>query len=434
MKYIYISLIIGLFPLSLLAQDITYRSYKTNEYMAELKKDVNTLNKLSQLERDMNKTLRFIEYNFFTVPIVFHVLYENESQMISQEKLAEQVQILNEAFSNGSSESVTPIIQGKDRRNLEGYKLIREDTRVQFCFPAEDPQNKATTGINYESTSTSEWSDYYSMKDKKTGVKPWNTEKYINVWVVNLPDTVSGYAQMPNGPKELDGIVIDYSYISNIGNANSPYNKGYTLAHLMGNYLGLLPLWGSRPCGDDYVDDTPIHNAPNFDCPRVNHVSSCNGNVTEMTNNFMDNTFDACLEMFTAGQMRRIQKVLHPKGPRGKLGVDKKTQCADDLLFAANSREDMKKDEPNSLHKNTINIRPNPVSDAFYVQLQIDNTQKIEHCSIEVYSIGGQLVHQISRAVPQSEFTINVQDWIPGIYVVKAYLGNESFSKRVVVQ
>jgi hypothetical protein len=57
-----------------------------------------------------------------------------------------------------------------------------------------------------------------------------------------------------------------------------------TLTHLMGNYLNLYDLWNeSQPCADDYVDDTPIHNAPNGRFWQYRHVSTCDGSPVEMT-------------------------------------------------------------------------------------------------------------------------------------------------------
>ncbi|MEM6321312.1 MAG: zinc-dependent metalloprotease [Bacteroidota bacterium] len=458
----FIGLVLLLFPLLLSAQEkprTNYRFYKTIEYMATLKKDKSTFNQLSQVERDMKKTLRFIDYNFFTLPVVFHVLYENEAERVSEEKIYLQLEVLNEAFSNGGYETTTKLIDGKDRRKIRDFRTLREDTRVKFCLPAP-VKNVASeidlgvnVGINYIPTKVEKWEDFFSMKERKTGAAPLITDKYINIWVVDLPDGNSGFAQMPNGPKKYDGIVIDYAYINSIGrpdssNAESPYHRGHTLTHLMGNYLGLLPLWGEKPCQDDYVSDTPIHNGPNFRCPEVNHISLCNGNPTEMSNNFMDNTFDDCLEIFTAGQMQRIQRVLHPKGPRGKLGNGNiKLLCRDSVpviidSLVANERakpeeiivEDLPVIDVQHPFKSSLLIRPNPTRDFFRVNLQKASSVVATQYSIQVFNLTGQLVHQVLDVDVQSTLSIQVTDWQPGLYIVKATTGHHSFSQRVVVQ
>lgn len=138
---------------------------------------------------------------------------------------------------------------------------------------------------------------------------------------------------MPGGPEETDGIVIDYQFFGTIGTSREPYNDGKTLTHLVGSYLGLYELWNEeRPCWDDYVNDTPIHNAPNYGpTNEYKHVSTCPGNPVEMSMNFMDNSDDEYLYLFTAGQMMRIHAVLTKGGPRHKL-TNSQTLCSKDLL------------------------------------------------------------------------------------------------------
>ena len=132
--------------------------------------------------------------------------------------------------------------------------------------------------------------------------------------------------------------------------------------------------------------------------------------------------------------MHRIQKVLYSKGPRGKLGIDTQIECTENILHTATSEETEAENKPNSLDDNAILIRPNPVVNAFLLQLQLKDKQAIDHCSIGIYSVSGQLVYEIPKASPQSEFNINVQNWIPGVYMVRVYLGNDSYSKKVIVQ
>jgi hypothetical protein len=120
---------------------------------------------------------------------------------------------------------------------------------------------------------------------------------------------------MPGGPSATDGIVLDYRFLGSLGTVKAPYDQGKTLTHLVGNYLGLNDLWGNGHCADDLVDDTPPHNAPNFGCPGYRHISTCDDNPVEMTMNFMDNTDDACMYMFTAGQVRRMRAALGESGP-----------------------------------------------------------------------------------------------------------------------
>lgn len=410
------------------SQNPVYRNYKTNEYMDLLRQEPNTRNKLAQLERDMNRTLRFEEQNDFVLPIVFHVLYKNNNQKVDKEKILEQLDILNAAFSGGEDNDFLPTIEEEDRRNLEKYGRLRENTRVQFCFPLNTPQNKDTDGVIYEKVSEDLYSDYYSMKENKDGVKPWNTEKYINVWIVNLPDTMSGFAQGPNGPKKYDGIVIDYEFIENIGSSSTEYNRGYTLVHLMGNYLGLLPIWGEYPCSDDHVSDTPIHNAPNYVCPEENHISTCAGNPTEMSNNYMDNTYDKCLEYFTTGQMQRMQMVLHIKGPRGKLGKTD-VECGTNYETQARSFEVLKEDDISP----ELLVRPNPVTNFLYVSIEGFDDLQQDRYEVHIFDMSGRQVYS-GRQHSKSTLRVNASNWQSGMYVLRALYGDKVFSQKIIVQ
>lgn len=87
------------------------------------------------------------------------------------------------------------------------------------------------------------------------------------------------------------------------------------------------------------MEDTPIHNAPNFEMPAsdVRHISLCPvGPVDEMLMNFMDNTDDEAQNMFTAGQKARMKAVLSSEGPRAGL-AEAATLCGAHGLIGNNS-------------------------------------------------------------------------------------------------
>lgn len=187
--------------------------------------------------------------------------------------------------------------------------------------------------------------------------------------MVSLGDNVSGYAQMPGGSAETDGIVIDYRFFGNSGFSNTAFTEGRTLTHLIGNYLGLYDLWGEFPCADDYVEDTPIHNAPNSECYPHQHVSTCEGNPIEMTMNFMDNSPDACAYLFTMGQKIRMQTFLSEGGPRSGLTQTGATQY--DAVQQPGFSLDAPAPESNTTEEQVFTLRafPNPATEN--IQLEI---------------------------------------------------------------
>jgi len=131
-----------------------------------------------------------------------------------------------------------------------------------------------------------------------------------------------GYAQFPGGTASTDGVVVLYSSMGSVANpfpGGGSYARGRTLTHEVGHWLNLRHIWGDATCGNDQVADTPVHNTSNGGCPTYPHLSTCSGTPVEMTMNYMDYTYDACMYMFTAGQKTRMQAVLAAGGSRASL-------------------------------------------------------------------------------------------------------------------
>ena len=126
-----------------------------------------------------------------------------------------------------------------------------------------------------------------------------------------------------NSPPETDGIIIRYNVFGRTGELSPPYEKGRTATHETGHWLGLYHLWGPEESGDnctedDYVDDTPNQDDPNNFCPDV-QGPICSGVVREMWENYMDYTWDACVNIFSAGQTERMTIVLENAPRRASL-------------------------------------------------------------------------------------------------------------------
>lgn len=102
-----------------------------------------------------------------------------------------------------------------------------------------------------------------------------------------------------------------------VGNVSASHNKGRTASHEVGHWLSLYHLWGDAVCGDDFVAETPPQDGPNAGCPNYPLPSGCiNTPYGEMFMNYMDNTDDACVNVFTTGQRSRGKAIFAPGGPR----------------------------------------------------------------------------------------------------------------------
>ncbi len=292
-----------LFGTHLSGQKLTRRYATQTVDKRILKEFPETIKEREKIEKQLRDFKISGKTENYIIPVVFHVVYKKGQAFPSVSQIKEQLSSLNSDFN-------TIIINHPQEAYMkEKFSERASKTSISFCLAA--PQNSTgQQAVNYIQSSVDKWGTNDAIKSTATGrADPWDTKKYLNIWVGHLADSVSGYAQLPGGPALTDGVVIDMRYFGPMGIV--PYDKGRTLTHLAGNYLGLRDLWDeTTPCGDDGVDDTPVHNAPNYGAPPYRHISLCHNFPVEMTMNFMDNTNDAAQYMFTYGQMYRMQAAL----------------------------------------------------------------------------------------------------------------------------
>jgi len=308
--YSFSVLIFWLVPVE--GQEVKRKIFGTIEYMVKQEE----LNPSLIEKRKAHETLigEFITPTVFdsavSLPIIFHVFYSSERDKPTLDQICAQVDALNRDFGKK-----TPVIN-HPADTLEGFAERAADTNISFYIPTTTKDGSPLNAINYIEVDSNLWSSDDAIKlEELNGVSPFEPAHFINVWVGNMGGSSVGYAQMPWGDASTDGIVIDYQAFGMGGTAIDRFHEGKTLTHLMGNYLGLYPIYGLDRCEDDLIFDTPIPNAPNYgdlitgECPRYRHISACNSRV-EMTMNFMDATYDPCMYMFTRGQTAAMKKVL----------------------------------------------------------------------------------------------------------------------------
>ncbi len=407
-----------------------YRDFASQQYNDQLSQRNSSFSKArKKMEEHIIGFRKKGELSAVTIPIVFHVLYSNNDQRISEAQLAAQIAALNRDFANEAQKDNHPA------NTKERFLSRAANTDIQFCLATETPNRKVSSGINYLQVKNKVWSTGNEMKSKKEGgTEAWKTSDYLNIWVVNLEGSLGGFSQWPNGPKDTDGIVVDYRFIGPNSRHPHPYNEGKTLTHLVGSYLGLNELWIERGrCQDDKVEDTPIHNSPNFRCPGYKHKTTCRGNDIEMTMNFMDYTDDACMYMFTEGQKWRMQAVLAKGGPRYEL-TKGKVQCDPNLNLLSQlplNSEDL--DNQKILSIPQIKIFPNPSKndEAF---LEISSPDQL-NSHIRIYNQIGKLMNSFDWMLDAGQQTrrLNVNNWSSGIYLIQITIGGEQYNQKLIL-
>ncbi|MCB0641844.1 MAG: T9SS type A sorting domain-containing protein [Phaeodactylibacter sp.] len=239
-----------------------------------------------------------------TIPTVVHVIYNTSSQNISSAQILSQIQVLNDDFRRMNADA-------------DGTWPQAADSEIEFCLATVDPQGNSTNGVTRTQTSVTGFSTNDAMKfNSSGGHDAWPAGDYLNIWVCNISGGILGYAQFPGGSPSTDGVVIDYQYFGTTGTATAPFDLGRTATHEVGHWLNLRHIWGDGGCGvDDFVSDTPTSDAPNYGCA-LGHVS-CSS--TDMVQNYMDYSDDACMNLYTSGQSTRMRALFNPGGARESL-------------------------------------------------------------------------------------------------------------------
>lgn len=415
-----LALIFLLFYSLFLSAQRTYRSYHTQSVHKQLLLDHPELKQ--QIRNAEAAISRYRGASFNTpkvIPIVFHVVHSSEQERISTAQIQSQIDALNRDFSLS--------VRGEDVEAMteEGFnELFPDDTYIRFCVAEIFQDGSIQDGVIYTSSSTSDWLTDDAIKAVSPIVAP---QHYLNVWIADLAEGISGYAQFPKGNIATDGIVIDHNFFGTTGTAQAPYNEGKTLTHLIGNYLGLFDLWGEGGCKDDFIFDTPIHNAPNYGCPDYRHMSLCNGGEqAEMYMNFMDNTDDACQFLFTHGQIQRMQAVLSLNQIRGQLGKGNST-CSN--FIVTGNTEQRSIDISEVENQNILQLFPNPATNELNLFVQSDQDLSAQ---LNIFDATGKTI--LERTInTNNNHSIDCSDYGNGVFTVQIALEQEIISQRFVI-
>jgi hypothetical protein len=333
-----------------------------------------------------------------TIPVVFHVLWKNATQNISDAQIDSQLAILNADYRKLNTDfSQVPA----------AFSGLGGDMEIVFCKASQTPSGAATTGVTRKQVPLGFIfeNSYYTA----SGEPAWNPTKYLNIWVGRFSDSsLLGFAYLPdNAGAPDDGLCIGDQYMGNTGTATYPYNKGRTATHEIGHYFGLDHPWGDGSCSadpntgiiDDGVSDTPGTSDPYFSCPSFpTNTYACSSTANgSMFMNYMDYVDDACMVMFTTGQKAVMQATL--AGPRAS-------------LLTSSGCNSLGLDEVHAI--NAIAVYPNPVSQYFMITSPQTNVDLVE-----IYNTNGQLVK--SQKLTDINNKIYIEEFQSGVYFLRIY-------------
>ena len=300
------------------------------------------------------------------IPVVFHIVYNNDSQNLPDSVIHSQIEVLNEDYRRLNTNA---------SETRDEFLEFAGDANIEFFLANIDPNGNPTNGIIHQYTEREEFlliEDIFSteialdeVKSSETGGSDaWNTNQYLNIWVCNIGaldiggyelGQVFGYAyppvnvddgleavidelgNAPNWPTEMlsddenvQGVVLHYSSVGrNNPQANDDgmieNNQGRTAVHEIAHYLGLRHIWGDgnaffgeNGCSvDDGISDTPnASDQAGYVCDF--NKNTCSGDtfgstgddLPDMVENYMDYSPDNCMNTFTYGQINVMRNVL----------------------------------------------------------------------------------------------------------------------------
>ncbi|MCU0352263.1 MAG: M43 family zinc metalloprotease [Cytophagales bacterium] len=301
-----------------------------------LRKRFPQLGTLMQFEMAVQKKIKEIEARrrsgrvqagVVTLPVVVHIIHNGEAvgagRNLSQAQVQAQIAVANEDF--------------RRLPNTRGFNTDPrgDDMEIEFCLAAVDPQGRTMAEPGIDRVRGSRAS--YTRDQVEGELKPntiWDPNRYINIWVLDFAgesELLLGYAQFPSqsglgglpdngGAANTDGVVVRHTSFGSADKGSfpvlqAPYNLGRTLTHELGHFFGLRHIWGDGNCGNDFVDDTPTQQSESRGCQQGR--VSCG--ATNMVENYMDYSNDACLNIFTRGQKLRMLAVLELSPRRREL-------------------------------------------------------------------------------------------------------------------
>ncbi len=206
------------------------------------------------------------------IPVWIHVITANGVGSPSNEQLDEQIEVLNNAFS------------------LVGFQF--------FVLGRQDIDEPSWHTMGYK-----------SPEEKAAKSALW-VDGALNLYLCSPPNNLLGWATWPwdkqDNPK-MDGVVVHYQSLPNGDMSN--YNLGMTTVHEVGHFLGLYHTFqGGCAVPGDEVEDTPYQASPSNGCPMSR--DSCLSSGLDPVDNFMDYSYDLCMNTFTPGQAERMHTMV----------------------------------------------------------------------------------------------------------------------------
>jgi hypothetical protein len=363
------------------------------------------------------------EDTILRIPVVVHIVYRDQTENLDDSLVYNQIQVLNEDFRRLNADASS---------TRQEFVPFAADAGIEFYLAEIDPDGNPTTGIVRQSSTTAYFMSFnfqtltYSMDvvkyDTAGGSNAWPVDKYLNIWVCDLSlpllgDALLGFAYPPVGAANwptgstpvdpnADGVVIHYKVFGrnnpNAVGVLSDADRGRTVTHEVGHYLGLRHIWGDGDCTmDDGISDTPDADADaGFACDySKNTCTETNIEYPDMIENYMDYAADACQNLFTQEQADLMRSSIN------------------------NFRSGLLTNQSSSINEQTngisVQVYPSPANE--FVYIEIKGSTMLENAQLELLDVVGHKINTYPLVNISNLVQVSVSNLNSGTYFIRLY-------------